>query len=588
MHRLLFLLTCLLLSMPGVAVHDSGLADHPLPYLRSHADDSIHWRSFTDAAFASAKADGKPILISSGYSSCYWCFKMKKDTFSDKAVGETVNAGFVPVIVDRELEPEVDAWLQAFIEQQRGFGGWPLSVILTPDAMPVAGFSYTKADEFNTTLQRFLKDWAENADGIRSNAQQKADALAKQRAAEAQTQADTTRAAVLMAFLKQVSAAADDEYGGFGDGEKFPHLPQLAALFELHKLNPNGELYKFLQTSFSAMIGDSLRDHLGGGFFRYTDDRQWAYPHYEQMLYTQVLVAPLLIRVGTEFKQPTYVQTGREALLHTLQAFRREDGLFRAGLSAVGEGGTAGGGYLWTLQQLQEVLGDGWQGSVHNLLGEESAVVLPFVLTQGAKAAEIRRQLLEARSKRTITADDKALLGWNALALSAFASALELDPAIRQAGEKLAASLLALVGQDSLPRLIGEADAGEAHFADRVYLARALADWGQASKEPKFTQAAASQLRAIHARYYREGGWVQGAANPLLGTLAAPVMADTQLPSPSALWLETAWRLAVEDAELGKLADTVGAKLPNALRENAFFHATHIATLVKHAAKEQQ
>ncbi|HRJ52072.1 MAG TPA: DUF255 domain-containing protein [Candidatus Thiothrix moscowensis] len=585
--RLLTLLCLCLLPLLSHAVHNSVLRDHPSPYFRTHSDDSIHWNTFSATAFEQAKTSGKPILISSGYSSCYWCHKMKQDTFSDKAVGETVNAGFIPIIVDRELEPEVDAYLQTFMEQQRGFGGWPLTVMLTPDALPIGGFNYTKADEFNATLQRFLNDWATNKTSIQEKAQAKANTLAQQRDAAITVADTTTPLAVLQAFLQHVSGAGDEKYGGFGDQEKFPNLPQLSALFTLHQLKPDKDLYAFLQTSLAALIGGGLRDHLGGGFFRYTDDRRWTHPHYEQMLYTQVLAAPLLIRAGVEFKQPVYLQAGREALLHTLTAFRRDDGLLRAGLSAVGGDGTAGGYYLWKPEQLSATVGKDWQNSVHNLLGEEADKVLPFVTLQGAAGKALREKLLSERRTRPLTSDDKALLGWNGLALNAFAAAQGLDPELQQAGEKLAAQLLALTKQDTLPRLIGEPAAGEAQFADRVYLAYGLAAWGKANEQSAFTEAARQLLHDTYQRYYQGKGWVQSEANPLLGEIAVPVIADSQLPSPSALWLVTVWQVADQDPVLRKIAEEISAILPNALRDNAFFHATHIAALVQHATKEK-
>lgn len=585
--RLLTLLCLCLLPLLSHAAHNSVLRDHPSPYFRTHADDSIHWNTFSATAFEQAKTSGKPILISSGYSSCYWCHKMKQDTFSDKAVGETVNAGFIPIIVDRELEPEVDAYLQTFMEQQRGFGGWPLTVMLTPDALPIGGFNYTKADEFNATLQRFLNDWATNKTSIQEKAQAKANTLTQQRDAAITVADTTTPIAVLQAFLQHVSGAGDEEYGGFGDQEKFPNLPQLSALFTLHQLKPDKDLYAFLQTSLAALIGGSLRDHLGGGFFRYTDDRRWTHPHYEQMLYTQVLAAPLLIRAGVELKQPAYLQAGREALLHTLTAFRRDDGLLRAGLSAVGGDGTAGGYYLWKPEQLSATVGRDWQNSVHNLLGEEADKVLPFVTVQGAAGKALREKLLSERRTRPLSSDDKALLGWNGLALNAFAVAKGLAPELQQAGEKLAAQLLALTKQDTLPRLIGEPAAGEAQFADRVYLAYGLAAWGKANEQSAFTEAARQLLHDTYQRYYQGKGWVQSEANPLLGEIAVPVIADSQLPSPSALWLVTVWQVADQDPVLRKIAEEISAILPNALRDNAFFHATHIAALVQHATKEK-
>lgn len=566
---------------------NTPLKDHPSPYLQQHADDAIHWQLLNEAVFTQAQQQDKLLFISSGYAACYWCHRMREDSFSDAAVGKLINDDFISVLLDRELEPELDQWLQTFMEQQRGFGGWPISVILTPDGKPLASFSYTPAAEFGSTIQRFLSDWATNRERLQERATQNWQALNTRagQADGAEAPENTDLQSWLGVFLQQVNKLADEDYGGFGDQEKFPYLPQLSALLTLQQINPNAAVQDFLDTSFAAMIGGGLRDHLGGGFFRYTDDRDWTAPHYEQMLYTQALIAPLLLRFGTEYKQPVYIRTAQETLLAMITNFRRDDGLFRASLFATSEEGKQGGYYLWQADELQKILGED-ASRIINLRGD-SETILPFVLVQPDTAQNIRARLLTERNKRHLQVDDKALLGWNGLALSALTAGYELDVKIQQAGQQLAAQLLALTKEQRYPRLLGDTGYVATTLADQVYLAQGLADWGEVVQSEAYLNAARQLLLRIHRDYYA-AGWQYIQDNPLLGTLNRALIADSQLPSPSALWLRLAWQLAESGSDLQQQADAVAVTLPENLQAQAFFHATHTATLVEQRYRQLQ
>ncbi|MEZ5534532.1 MAG: DUF255 domain-containing protein [Thiolinea sp.] len=573
-------------SLPGSADHN-GFKDHPSPYLQQHAEDAVHWQLLNNDVFTHALKQDKLLFISSGYAACYWCHRMREDTFANPAIGELINRHFVAILLDRELEPELDHWLQGFMEQQRGFGGWPVSVILTPDGKPLASFSYTPQAEFQGTLQRFLQDWTDKRPALQQRAEQNYQRLSEQNTLP-ETPEKTNLQSWLGAFLEQVNKLADEDYGGFGDQEKFPYLPQLAALLTLQQINPDPAVKTFLDTSFAAMIGGGLRDHLGGGFFRYTDDRDWTSPHYEQMLYTQALIAPLMLRFGTEYKQPVYVRTGQETLLAMIGNFQREDGLFRASLFATDDSGKQGGYYLWQAKELQQILGVD-AGRVLNLFDvqDEDAPVLPFIMAQGEAAQTIRQRLLAEREQRTLQSDDKALLGWNALALSALAAGYGLDEQIQQAGAKLAAPLLKLAEHRHYPRLLGEQGYAEATLADQVYLAQGLADWGQVVQDQRYREAARDLVMVIYKQYYTQG-WQVLRDNPLVGNLQRALIADTQLPSPSALWLKLAWELGDAGSELQRQAEQVAAVLPQDLQVQAFFHATHTAVLVAQRYQQLQ
>jgi len=567
------------------------------PYLQAHADDEVNWHAFDRVVFEKAKKQDKPILLSSGYLSCYWCHRMAEDSFRQLSVGLAINNNFIPILLDRELEPEVDAYLQEFMTQQRGFGGWPLTIILTPDAKPIAGFSYQNAEATLKTLNNFAKHWKKQRNAVESSAQEKVRRLKS----SLNTQISTRPLKIqrlLNNFLEQSQRIADNEFGGFGQTEKFPLLPQLATLLDLDGLQNNAQLRTFLQTTLQAMLGSGLRDHVGGGFFRYSDTRKWSAPHFEQMLHSQALIAPLLLQAGKQWKTPTYTEAAREVLLGMIKYFQRSDGLFRAALSAVSRDGVAGGYYLWTDKELRKLLGEQFPAIYPLPLGGQSTY-LPLITVSGKNRVNIRQRLLKARESRQLKTDDKALLGWNGLALSALASAIELSPAIRNAGERLFNQLKPLLDKDELPKLIGAQEAGQAQLTDRIYLVQGLHDWARATQNESLQQKIPGQLSALFKHYYDKGNWQAATDKPLIGQLRSPALVDNELPSPTGIWLKLANQLLMDVdpasrkanplhlADLQTAFDTVSQKLPDTLEDNAFFHGTSLSALLKHILQKQ-
>ena len=572
----------LLLLLPAPllwAGHEAALSSHPSPYLQSHADDAVHWRLNDSHAISEARKEGKLIFLSSGYESCYWCYRMKQDTFSDSTSASIINEHFIPILIDRELEPLLDAHLQDVMTQQRGFGGWPANLILTPDGYPVASFSYADPDNLEPVLSGLLERWQNAPEKLASEGPALLARLAQEREATERLLRDTSLADLLQRFLQQANAASDMTYGGFGDNEKYPHLPQLDALLSLTAVVPDASLTAFLGMTLDVMLQNGLRDQLGGGFFRYTTDREWRIPHYEQMLYTQALAVRVLARAGEQLKEQRYTDAAEAVLVNMLRAFRRSDGLFRSSLSAVGHDGTDGGHYLWEPGDLDELLGSESRDSLEVLV-ETPDGILPGLAPDAPES--LRMKLLQSREQRPPPADDKALLGLNGLVLSALA-AMNANPEAREAGERLAGLLNKAAESGAPGRLADRPDAGPAHLDDLVYTGRGLLDWSEASGDRRSAANAASLLQTAHSRHYEDTHWLQGELAPLPGNSRTLLIQDTQLPSPAALWIDTAWRLAEskDQKRLGHLADTMSLVWPQALYDNTFFHATWLAAMIE-------
>jgi uncharacterized protein len=584
MLRITSLLLLLILSLPVTRAEGSSpLAGHPSPYLRAHADDAVAWRADRSKAAAEALEANKPILLSSGYQSCYWCYRMKEDSFSNRAVGELVNSRFVPLLIDRELEPQLDARLQRILEMQRGVGGWPANLVLTPGGYPVAAFGYAAPDDLLPALSQIAERQESAPERLVTEGKALLARLENEREAADRMLTGVNLADLLQRFLQQASAAADMEQGGFGDGEKYPHLPQLQALLALTAVIPDETLAAFMETTLDAMLERGLRDQIGGGFFRYTTDRQWRTPHFEQMLYTQALAVQVLIRAAGQLGEQRYLDAGLATLDNMLRAFRRDDGLFRSSLSAVGRDGSDGGHYLWKAAELETALGPRWRSRI-DVLAETPAGLLPRLTPEATEAQ--RQALLGLRESEPPPADDKALLGLNGLALSALSLASG-QQRFRQAGKRLA-DVLNRIAEDGAPaRLIDRSDGGEATLEDLVYAARGLADWSGSTRDDRAALNAAALLRMAHARFHEETSWLAGDLAPLPGNSRTPLIQDSQLPSPAALWIDTAWRLAESsgEQELGRLADTLSLVWPQALYDNTFYHATWLAAMIERRAR---
>jgi uncharacterized protein YyaL (SSP411 family) len=577
LHALPLLL--LLVSPFLEAGHDIELSSHPSPYLQSHADDAVHWRVNESAAINQAREEGKLIFLSSGYQSCYWCYRMKQDTFSDDNSAALINDNFLPILIDRELEPHLDSQLQQILAEQRGVGGWPANVILTPEGYPVASFSYADPDNLIPGLSGLLERRDSEPEQLVSEGRAILARLEQEKEASERLLSDTSLADLLQRFLQQSNAAADTTNGGFGDSEKYPHLPQLQALLALTAVVPDASITGFIRTTLDAMLQQGLRDQLGGGFFRYTTDRQWRTPHYEQMLHTQALAIQVLMRAGNQFREQRYTDAAEAVLLNMLRAFRRDDGLFRSSLSAVGNDGKDGGHYLWQPSVLETLLGPEWQGQLDVLVTTPDGI-LPRL--EAGVPDTVRMKLLNSREQQAPPADDKALLGLNGLVLSALAAA-ETNPQARKAGDKLAGILNSAAESGNPSRLLDRNDAGPAGLDDLVYAARGLFDWSLASGDARSASNAGKLLHMAHSRYYDQTHWLEGDLAPLPGSSRSLLIQDTQLPSPAALWIDTAWRLAEssKDKRPGRLADTISLVWPQALYDNTFFHATWLAAMIE-------
>jgi uncharacterized protein len=418
------------------------LAGETSPYLRQHADNPVDWYPWGDEAFARARAEDKPILLSVGYSSCHWCHVMAHESFEDPATAAMMNARFVNVKVDREERPDVDAVYMQAVQALTGHGGWPMTVFLDPDGRPFFGGTY-----FPPTDRQGMPGFARIMDAVtQAWSERRADLLEQAESLQAAIERGTEVPAhdhdvppdVLATAVRNINAQFDPRFGGFGRAPKFPQAMTLTFLLDQAVRDPSPETLDTITVSLDAMAAGGIYDQVGGGFHRYSVDAYWLVPHFEKMLYDQALLVRAYLHGWLVVGQlPRYRRVVEETVEYVLRELRHPDGGFFSAEDADSEG-VEGKFYLWSLAQIEEIAGP-----------DAAEVVRYFGVTAGGNFEDPHTQyrgnilhvvdreedrpdavvrvlpkLLEVRNTRVRPGlDDKVLLGWNALFLRALAEA---------------------------------------------------------------------------------------------------------------------------------------------------------------------
>ncbi|MFE7957798.1 thioredoxin domain-containing protein [Streptomyces sp. NPDC057413] len=417
------------------------LAHETSPYLLQHADNPVDWWPWSTEAFDEARKRGVPVLLSVGYSSCHWCHVMAHESFEDRATADYLNEHFVNVKVDREERPDVDAVYMEAVQAATGQGGWPMTVFLTPDAEPFYFGTYFPPEprhgmpSFLQVLQGVHQAWTDRREEV-------ADVAGKiVRDLSAREIAYDTVAAPGEQELAQALLGLTREYdpqrGGFGGAPKFPPSMVIEFLLRHHARTGSEGALQMAQDTCERMARGGIYDQLGGGFARYSVDRDWVVPHFEKMLYDNAL----LCRVYAHLWRATGSELARRVALETADFMVRElrtpEGGFASALDADSDDGSGrhveGAYYVWTPQQLREVLGEDDAALAAQYFGvteegtfEEGASVLQLPQDEGvvdaARIASVRQRLLEARAERPAPGrDDKVVAAWNGLAIAALA-----------------------------------------------------------------------------------------------------------------------------------------------------------------------
>ena len=422
---------------------ENNLIHETSPYLLQHAENPVNWYGWNDEALQKAKDENKPIFLSVGYSACHWCHVMAHESFENNDVAEFMNENFVNIKVDREERPDIDDIYQKACQITTGQGGWPLSVFLTPDQKPFyVGTYFPVLDSygrpgFGSICRQLAQAWKEKPKDIEKSAESFIHALHKIEKITVPTKLEQT---LLDEAAMNLFQLGDPTYGGFGSAPKFPNAANISFLFRYAKMANLPKFNEFALKTLNKMAKGGIFDQIGGGFHRYSTDTKWLVPHFEKMLYDNALMPVNYCEAYQITKDPFYLDVLQKTLDFVLREMTSSEGGFYSAYDADSEG-VEGKFYVWTKQEIKEILGsdadifclyfdvtDGgnWEGNsilCNNL--NPSTVAFNFGISE-QKVHEIinscSTKLLEVRSKRISPGlDDKVLVSWNSLMITAFA-----------------------------------------------------------------------------------------------------------------------------------------------------------------------
>ena len=554
------------------------LGEATSPYLRQHADNPVHWQQWTADALAEAARRDVPILLSIGYAACHWCHVMAHESFEDDEVAAVANANFVAIKVDREERPDIDAVYMNATVAMTGHGGWPMTCFLTPDGRPFFCGTYFPKAQFLQLMAAVSESWHDRRDEV-DEASDHIAAELRRMASGVPGGGPEITAALCDHAVAAVLRDEDTARGGFGGKPKFPPSALLEALLRSHERTASPVPLAAVRRTCEAMARGGIYDQLAGGFARYTVDAEWVVPHFEKMLYDNAL----LLRVYAHWARRTGDPLARRVAAETA-AFLIDDlcdgDMFTSSLDA-DAAGVEGSTYVWTPEQLSQVLGsnDGrWAAALFEVTEAgtfehgSSVLQLPRDPDDVARFERVRSALLAVRRTRPQPGrDDKVVTAWNGLAITALAEAavaLE-DPALLEVARRCAQRLVALHVVDgrlrraSLGGLVGES---VAILEDYAMLATGLLALYQLTAEREWLDSACALIDVALDHFAdpdRPGRWFDSAddAEQLMVRPADPV--DGATPSGASSIAEALLTAAhlVDDDRAGRYGEAAAETL---------------------------
>jgi uncharacterized protein len=507
------------------------------PYLLQHAQNPVDWYPWGDEAFSRAVREDRPVFLSVGYATCHWCHVMAHESFEDPEVAELLNQGFVCIKVDREERPDIDSVYMGVCQLMTGQGGWPLTIVMTPDKKPFFAATYIpKESRFSMTgllnlLPRITSAWQEQRKDLLRSADKILDALLP---AADTISSDGPGNETLDEAYEELLLQFDPEYGGFGNAPKFPTPHTLLFLMRYWKRTGKKRALAMVEKTLGEMQKGGICDQIGGGFHRYSTDPKWRVPHFEKMLYDQALLLMAYTEAFQITRNQTYLKTAEAIIRYVLRDLTSLDGAFLSAEDADSPGGE-GAFYTWTTGEIQEVLGDedaalatlvfsitergNFQspelGPGTNLLYRTqswsqiaNALAIP---EQDLKVRldSIRARLFSMRQQRARpSCDDKVLTDWNGLFIAALAQAARVfeRPTYLLAAERGMQFIFShmLNAKGGLSHRFRTGEAGIDGFGDDyAFIIHALIELYETGFDEKYLSAACS-LNEYLVRHFRD------------------------------------------------------------------------------------
>ncbi len=574
------------------------------PYLLQHADNPVDWYPWGEEAFAKAKKEDKPIFLSIGYSTCHWCHVMEHESFEDVKVAEKINEYFVPIKVDREERPDIDSIYMSAVMALTGHGGWPMTVILTPDKKPFFGGTYYPpypkwgSPGLMEIMEFIHKAWQNNRQELIESSTSLTDVLKeKSSQGEKVPLTENTFKRAFNYFFQNY----DQHFGGFGHAPKFPSSHNLSFLLRYWKRSGDPQALKMVEHTLQEMAKGGMYDQLGGGFHRYSTDEKWHVPHFEKMLYDQAILVRTYLEAYQITRNEFYARTAREIFDYVLRDMRDKVGGFYSAEDAdsldpaqEGDQKKEGAFYVWDHKEIENVLdqkdteifiyyfGVSDKGNVasdpHGEFIEKNILYQAHTLEEvkdhfKKSMAEIkdslkksRQKLIEVRTKRPRPhLDDKILVDWNGLMISGLAvgSRILKEPKYREAAQQAADFILErlLTPQRRLLHRYRDKDAAiVGTLEDYAFFIHALLDLYETSFEVKYLERAVDLAAQMLEFFWdaEKGGFFMTAEDGEKILFRPKELYDGAIPSGNSmaaldlirLWhltLDSKWEIAYKD-----------------------------------------
>lgn len=439
------------------------LINEKSPYLLQHAHNPVNWYAWSDEAFEKAKAENKPIFLSIGYSTCHWCHVMERESFEDEEVAKILNESFVSIKVDREERPDIDQIYMNVCQAMTGSGGWPMTIVMTPDKKPFfAGTYFPKADKWGraglmSILPKLAEMWKNDRDRIYDVASSVIDAINSHK----KSNAGSIDKSIFEKAYYQLLNVFDEIYGGFGQAPKFPIPHNIIFLLRYWKQTGDSHALKMAEKTLDSMARGGIYDHIGFGFHRYSTDRQWLVPHFEKMLYDNALLAYTYVEAYQATSKEMYARIARQIFDYVNRNMTSSEGGFYSAEDADSEG-VEGKFYVWDLQEVKKILGEHDAKlfcKAYNITpeGNFEGKNIPNLIKTSLKGIAIEEsvdlqelnnriehlkdKLFQYREKRVHPyKDDKILTSWNGMMIAALSKGAKVlqDGKLAQRAEKSA------------------------------------------------------------------------------------------------------------------------------------------------------
>ncbi|MBW2690363.1 MAG: thioredoxin domain-containing protein [Deltaproteobacteria bacterium] len=629
-RKTIVFLLILSLLLPGTSVFGkqpsvtpeftNRLIDEKSPYLLQHAHNPVDWYPWGEEAFSRARKEGKLIFLSIGYSTCHWCHVMAHESFEDVEVAALLNRDFISIKVDREERPDIDQVYMQVCQRLTGSGGWPLTIIMTPDGIPVfAGTFLPKHDRYArmgmmNLLPTLMDRWKSDPETLLASGEKVLESLRPKEQVVSSNKLDQQVFSVAENLFKK---SFDKKYGGFGNAPKFPRPHSLVFLLRRYRQTGDARLLEMAEVTLQAMRRGGIYDQVGFGFHRYSTDKEWLVPHFEKMLYDQAGLALAYIEAYQVTGRDEYARTVGEIFTYMLRDMSAPEGGFYSAEDADSEG-EEGKFYLWSEEEITHILGkqdadlfkqvyatekDG--NFDDEITGEDTGTNIlhlaqPLV-DQSKKVGITRNRLrekmdqdlhklfIERETRVRPHRDDKIITAWNGLMISALARGGQaLGEAQYVATAELTADFILTKLRNKDGRLLRRYRDGEAAipaFADDyAFLARGLLDLYAATLEPQRLGQAVELADDLVKLFHDEenGGLYESASDAEQLVLRPKNAFDGALPAASSVALEVYSRLFLLTADVRW--QTLADRLLLALSSEVLRYPAGYAQLLQGAA----